>query len=124
MPEDKEKSLLSQIHEKEEELKHRLTAEQELSAKRLKEAGIKARNIIQRAYIEGEEAAAAFHREKLEEFARERDRLLADGEVAAERMKEKGMANFERAVDLIIRSVAPGGRDAAEDEKGPDRRTT
>lgn len=123
MPEETEKSLLSQIREKEDELNARLNAERDHAMARRKEAEVEAQNVIERAHEEGIEAASAHLEQEREGTAREAERLKAEGEATAVRVKEEGMDNIPRAADLIVRKVAPGGSDASKDAESAGRRT-
>ncbi|MGC9434604.1 MAG: V-type ATPase subunit subunit G family protein [Methanomicrobiales archaeon] len=123
MPEEIEKSLLSQIREKEDELNARLNAERDHATARRKEAEVEAQNVIERAHEEGIEAASAHMEQERERTAREAERLKAEGEATAVRVKEEGMDNIPRAADLIVRKVAPGGSDASKDAESAGRRT-
>lgn|GEM_PF-3143739 len=123
MPEEPERSLLSQIREKEEELNTRLDAERDHAVARRKEAEVEARKVIERAHEEGLKAASAHLEQERERTAREAERLKAEGEATAVRLKEEGMDNIPRAADLIVRRVAPGVDNASKDAESAGRRT-
>jgi len=103
-----ERSLLQKIREKELEINVQVDEARRESEEIIARAHRDADEILTKAEIEARAAAQDIRRREMETVTREIEALRSAGGDEIRTLKEKGERNLERAMEKIIKVVAPG----------------
>jgi len=102
-----EKSLLQRIREKELEMSVRIEQIRREADQTIEQAKREATELIASYERKADAAALDYEHIEKERSREEKDHLRALGDAEARAVKEKGEQNLARAVEKILRNVAP-----------------
>jgi vacuolar-type H+-ATPase subunit H len=102
-----EKSLLQKIREKELEMSVKIEHVRKEADQMIEQAKKEATELIASYERAADRAALDYNRTEKENTRIEMDHLKTLSDIEAKAVKEKGERNLERAVESILRNVAP-----------------
>jgi len=103
-----EQSILQRIRHKELELSVEIEKVRRDGDQRIELAKKEATELIRKYGEEAENQVTAYEKKELENIETSVDSLKRNGEEEAKIVRDKGVKNLPRAVDLIVRTIAPG----------------